>query len=55
MKSKIDLKNYFCSVPFDSLEIHNNKYFVCCPSWLNVSFKRDDYELNEIWNSEPVQ
>jgi sulfatase maturation enzyme AslB (radical SAM superfamily) len=55
MKNKIDLKNYFCGVPFDSLEIHNNQYFLCCPSWLSVSFKRDDYELNEIWNSEPVQ
>jgi MoaA/NifB/PqqE/SkfB family radical SAM enzyme len=51
----IDLKNYVCGVPFNSLEIHNNQYFVCCPSWLNVSFKRDEYALNEIWNSEPVQ
>ena len=55
MKNNIDLKNYICGVPFNSLEIHNNQYFVCCPSWLNVSFKRDEYELNEIWNSEPVQ
>jgi MoaA/NifB/PqqE/SkfB family radical SAM enzyme len=51
----IDLKNYICGAPFNSLEIHNNQYFVCCPSWLNVSFKRDEYALNEIWNSEPVQ
>ena len=55
MKNNIDLKNYICGVPFNSLEIHNNQYFICCPSWLSVSFKRDEYELNEIWNSEPVQ
>ena len=55
MSQEVDLKNYICSVPFSSLEIHNNQYFVCCPSWLNVSFKRDEYALDEIWNSEPVQ
>ena len=51
----INLKNYVCNVPFNALEIHNNEYFLCCPSWLNVSFKRDEYTLSEIWNSEPVQ
>ena len=55
MENKIDLKNYFCNVPFNSLEIHNNEYFLCCPSWLSTTFKRDDYTLDKIWNSEPVQ
>jgi MoaA/NifB/PqqE/SkfB family radical SAM enzyme len=51
----IDLKNYVCTVPFKALEIHNNEYFLCCPSWLTTSFKREDYPLNEIWNSPKVQ
>jgi MoaA/NifB/PqqE/SkfB family radical SAM enzyme len=55
MQSKIDLKNYVCNVPFNALEIHNNEYFLCCPSWLTTKFKRDEYPLNEIWNSAKVQ
>ena len=55
MGNEVNLKNYFCSVPFNSLEIHTNEYFLCCPSWLTTRFKREDYPLNEIWNSPPVQ
>jgi sulfatase maturation enzyme AslB (radical SAM superfamily) len=54
MKSKIDLKNYFCGVPFNSLEIHNNVCFVCCPSWLPNKIELSEFPLKDIWNSEPV-
>ena len=50
----VDLNNYFCSVPFNSLEIHNNVCFVCCPSWLPNSIKTDEIPLKEMWNSEPI-
>ena len=54
MKSKIDLKDYFCSVPFNSLEIHNNVCFVCCPSWLPNKVELSNIPLKDIYNSEPV-
>ena len=50
----IDLKNYFCSVPFESLEIHNNVCFVCCPSWLPNKVELSEIPLKDVWNSEPV-
>lgn len=50
----IDLKNYVCSVPFNSLEIHNNVCFVCCPSWLPNKIELKDYTLKNIYNSEPI-
>ena len=51
---KINLNDYLCSVPFNSLEIHSNKLFLCCPSWLPNSIKSDEYTLDKLWNSEPV-
>ena len=50
----IDLKNYICSVPFNSLEIHNNVCFVCCPSWLPNKVELSKIPLKDIWNSEPI-
>lgn len=32
--SSIKLKNYVCSVPFSSLEVHTNIKTLCCASWL---------------------
>ncbi len=54
MKNKIDLKNYICSVPFNSLEIHNNVCFVCCPSWLPNKVELSEIPLKDMWNSEPI-
>jgi MoaA/NifB/PqqE/SkfB family radical SAM enzyme len=54
MKNKIDLKNYVCSVPFNSLEIHNNVCFVCCPSWLPNKIELSEIPLKDMWNSEPI-
>ena len=50
----VDLKNFVCSVPFDSLEIHNNVYFLCCPSWLDVKIDAKDYQVKDVWNSDPA-
>jgi len=49
-----NLNEYICTIPFNSLELHNNTYFLCCPSWLNKSISKKDYQLNEVWNSDPV-
>ena len=54
MKSKINLKNYFCGVPFNSLEIHNNVCFVCCPSWLPNKVELSEYPLKNIYNSKNI-
>jgi MoaA/NifB/PqqE/SkfB family radical SAM enzyme len=50
----IDLNNYVCSVPFTSLEIHNNVCFVCCPSWLPNKMELSEIPLKDMWNSEPI-
>lgn len=54
MKNKINLKNYICTVPFDSLEVHDNVCFVCCPSWLPNKIEIDKVPLKDVYNSEPV-
>ena len=50
----VDLKNYTCSVPFTSLEIHNNVCFVCCPSWLPNKVELRKISLKDVYNSEPI-
>jgi MoaA/NifB/PqqE/SkfB family radical SAM enzyme len=54
MKNKVDLKNYICSVPFNSLEIHNNVCFVWCPSWLPNKVELSEIPLKDIWNSDQI-
>ena len=51
---KINLKNYICDVPFNSLEIHNNVCFVCCPSWLPNKVELSEIPLKDVYNSEPI-
>ena len=50
----IDLKNYICDVPFNSLEIHNNVCFLCCPSWLTKKIENNNRTVNNIFNGEEV-
>ena len=50
----VDLKNYICDVPFNSLEIHNNVCFLCCPSWLTKKIENKNRTLNDIFNGEEV-
>lgn len=52
---EINLNDYTCSVPFSSLEIHNDDFFVCCPSWLPKRFKRTDYTLESVWKSKELE
>ena len=54
MNNNIDLKNYICTVPFNSLEVHNNVCFLCCPSWLPNRIELNEIPLKDVYNSEPV-
>lgn len=50
----IDLKNYICDVPFNSLEIHNNICFLCCPSWLPQPIEISGGNVKDIFNLDQV-
>jgi MoaA/NifB/PqqE/SkfB family radical SAM enzyme len=50
----VDLKQYTCSNPFTTLEIHDNVGFVCCPSWLPNKIELNGTSLKDVYNSEPV-
>jgi hypothetical protein len=54
MNSEIDLKKYFCSVPFKNLEIHTKVCFACCPSWLPNKIETSEIPLKDVWNSDPI-
>jgi MoaA/NifB/PqqE/SkfB family radical SAM enzyme len=45
------LNNYVCIVPFTYLEIHRNKVFGCCPSWMPEPYG-DTNNIKNIWNDE---
>jgi hypothetical protein len=47
----IDLKQYVCTVPFEALEIHENKNFMCCASWLKKELP-NGVPIKELWNSD---
>lgn len=46
------LKDYICVNPFNYMEIHKDKTYACCPSWLNTSVcdsnKLEDYDESVI-------
>ncbi len=46
----VDVKNYICSVPFTSLEIHERHRFLCCASWLK-KYLPEHSSPEEAWNS----
>lgn len=48
---KTDLKNFVCTVPFQALEIHENKNFMCCASWLTKELP-NKVPLVDLWNSQ---
>jgi MoaA/NifB/PqqE/SkfB family radical SAM enzyme len=50
----MDLKQYTCSNPFTTLEIHDNVGFVCCPSWLPNKIELNDRSIKDVYNSEPI-
>jgi hypothetical protein len=47
----INLKNFVCTVPFQALEIHENKNFMCCASWLTKELP-NKVPLKDLWNSK---
>lgn len=47
---KINLSDYICTVPFHALEIHENKNFMCCASWLLKELP-SKVPMSELWNS----
>jgi hypothetical protein len=54
MNTEIDLKKYFCAVPFKNLEIHTKVCFACCPSWLPNKIETSEIPLKDVWNSDPI-
>ena len=47
----VDLKNYICSVPFEALEIMENRNYMCCASWLLKELP-NGVPIKELWNSD---
>lgn len=47
----VNLKDFVCTVPFQALEIHENRNFMCCASWLTKELPRN-VPLKELWNSK---
>lgn len=45
------LRDYICSVPFTSLEIHEDKRFLCCASWLKKYLPENSTPI-DAWNSK---
>lgn len=54
---KHDLKERFCSVPFESIETQvNGDVYFCCPAWLPISIGNlNAGNANAIWNSPIAQ
>ena len=47
----IDKKDFVCAVPFNSLELHDHKRFLCCASWLK-KYLPEDSSPRDAWNSK---
>ncbi len=45
------LDGYICYVPFEAIEMHQSKRFLCCASWL-TEFLPDDMTVKEAWESD---
>jgi MoaA/NifB/PqqE/SkfB family radical SAM enzyme len=50
----IDLKDYFCDLPFTYTEIHKDRQTLCCPYWNDTNLKKSpDYLAN--WFSKEAE
>ena len=47
----VDLKQYVCTVPFEALEIMEDKNYMCCASWLTKELP-NGVPIKELWNSD---
>ena len=45
------VNDYICSVPFQAIEIHDKKRFLCCASWL-LKYLPESVPIDEAWNSD---
>lgn len=54
-KSEDKLKKYICTIPFMHMEIHQERSYLCCPSWLPHPIFHNDREIKEVWNDELAQ
>lgn len=57
INQEFNLKDRFCSKPWDFLEINaGGRAACCCPAWLPTSIGNLlDQRFWEVWNSEPIQ
>lgn len=42
--------DYICAVPFQAIELHDKKRFLCCASWL-TKFLPEEVPIDEAWTS----
>ena len=47
----VDLKQYVCTVPFEALEIMEDRNYMCCASWLTKELP-NGVPIKELWNSD---
>lgn len=47
----MNLKEYICTVPFQALEIVENRNNMCCSSWLKKELPKN-VPLKDLWNSD---
>ena len=45
------LDGYICSVPFEAIEMHESKRFLCCASWL-TEYLPNHVPIKEAWESD---
>ena len=46
-----DYKDFICAVPFDGIEVHDFRSFLCCPSWLTKHLPKG-MSARESFNSD---
>ena len=51
---KLKKSNYVCMVPFTAIEVHDNRSFLCCASWLK-KYLPYGMGIKESWNSQEAK
>lgn len=49
----VDLKNYYCELPFTYTELHTDKQTLCCPYWNTTNIQISENFLDN-WFGEPA-
>lgn len=53
-----DLKDKFCSRPWDFFEIQEREIYPCCPTWVNdnhIGENIGDLNIEKVWNGEKAK